>query len=137
MQPGFHLMEKRVLKEKDMSTYNSLSIIKFLKMVRSEEVEQFEDYTVYGFENLLSAVEEREKLAKYIHRLLREKSPFLVNTDAMFQFVIEWGRIEIWDNKPIVRLRDRTKVQLHDIFGLMESPEDDPNWFWHQLNVVS
>lgn len=137
MRPGFHVMEKRVLKERDIFTYNPLSIIKFLKMVKNEEIEQFEDYTVYGLEELLSCVKEKEHLTEYIHGLLREKSLFLVNTDAMFQFIIERGKIEIWSDKPIIRLIDRSKFQLHDIFGSMESPEDEPNWFWHQLNVVS
>ncbi|KXA90169.1 hypothetical protein AKJ57_04390 [candidate division MSBL1 archaeon SCGC-AAA259A05] len=137
MREGYHVMEREVLKERKISTHKPVSIIEFLKMVRNEEVEQFEDYTVYGLEDLLLGVEDGEEIIKYVHELLREKAPSLVNTGSMFQFIIERGDIEIWSNKPSIKLRDGNKFQLHNIFGLMESPEDDPNWFWHQLNVES
>ncbi|KXB04549.1 hypothetical protein AKJ49_01970 [candidate division MSBL1 archaeon SCGC-AAA382A03] len=137
MKEGYHVMEKKVIEERDISTHKSVSILNFLKMVRNEEIEQFEDYTVYGLEDILSAIENRNKLIEYIHELLREKAPFLVGTGAMFQFVVERGDIEIWSNKPSLKFKDGEKIQLHKIFGLLESPEDDPNWFWHQLNVES
>lgn len=137
MKNGFHILEKDVVDEKKLSTFRPISIIKFLKIIKNKEVEQFEDYTVYGLEDLFSNIEKKVDLEKYIRKLLVERSPFLVNKGCMFQFLIKRSNIEIWENKPIIKLIGGDNIQLHKIFGSMESPEDHPNWFWHQLNVES
>lgn len=137
MKNGFHVMEERVLDEEEISTFNTISVIRFLKLVQDRKVGQFEEYTVYGLEDLFANARDPESLAQYIHQLLRVKANFLVNSSSLFQFILKQAEVQIWQGNPIIKLRGNRKIYLHQIFGSMESPQDNPNWFWHQLNVES
>lgn len=133
-------MEKSVLKERDISEFpNKISIVKFLKIVRNKGVESFGQYSVYGLEDLLYYVGDREEMVNYIHNLLRERVDYLISRGSTFQFIIgRNGSVETWSNKPIIKLADKSQIKLRDLFNSQtESPEDDPNWYWYQFNIVS
>lgn len=138
MKYGFHVLETSVAEDRDLFlSEKRISIICFLQWVQSEKLERYEDYVILGLEDLLSGVEDRQVLASYINHLLKEKGNFFFNRQNIFFFLIERGEIEIWDDRPMLKLQGDRDINLQDIFGAIENYEDDPNWFWQQLNISS
>ncbi len=82
---------------------------------------------------------DKEEFLKYLKDLLTERSPYLTGAGNIFFFKIDDSKanIEIWNDKPIIKSKDGEKTSLYKIFGSMEMYEDNPNWFWQQLNIES
>mgnify|MGYP006284785349 CR=1 FL=1 len=138
MKYGFHVLEASVAEERDLFlSEKQISIIRFLKQVESESLEKYEDYVILGLEDLLSGIEDHQAVASYINHLLKEKGNYFFNKQNIFFFLIERGEIEIWDDRPMLKLRGDRDINLQEIFGAIENYEDDPNWFWQQLNISS
>jgi hypothetical protein len=138
MQYGFHVLEQSVVDEKGVYlSERKISIIHFLQMIEMKHLEKYEDYVILGLEDLLAEIESEEEVIAYLNGLLREHGNYFYNKQNIFFFVIERGDIEIWDDRPLLKLRGGREVNLQDIFGAIVSYEDDPNWFWQQLNISS
>lgn len=139
MKEGFHVLEESIAKEDEVPKLNRISFVKFLKLVKNKDLEKFSDYTVSGMETLVSNVEDKERFLKYVKDLLTERSPYLTGTGSIFQIKIDESKanIEIWDDMPVINHKEGEKTSLYKMFGSMEMYEDNPNWFWQQLNVES
>ena len=138
MKYGFHVLETSVAKDKELLlTERRISIVRFLQWVQSESLEKYEDYVILGLEDLLSGVEDQQAMASYLNDVLREKGNYFFSKQNIFFFLIERGEIEIWDDRPMLQLRGDREINLQEIFGAIESYEDEPNWFWQQLNISS
>lgn len=138
MNYGFHVLEKSVAEDKDLFlNEKKISIIRFLQCVESETLEKYEDYVILGLEDLFSNIENEQAMASYLNNLLREKGNYFYNKQNIFFFLIERGEIEIWGDRPKLKLRGEREINLQEIFGVIESYGDDPNWFWQQLNISS
>lgn len=139
MEIGYHVLEKKVLEKHDLNTYERISMVQFLKLVHERELSDYQDYTVIGLDQLFAGVDDPKDMSYFIYELLRNRASYLVNKQNLFQFVIkiEGASIQRWDGEPKVVFADDRQISLNSIFGTMEPPQDDPNWFYHQLNVQS
>jgi len=137
MNFGFHVLEEEVIEDRDLPEFDKISVLNFAKIVRNKELENYGEYRVTGLDVLLSRVEDPEVVCDYLHEILRDRANYLVNTYPTFQFPLKHGRIETWNDTPKIVTPEEDEVPLHLIFGSMSSPESDPKWFWHQLNVES
>jgi len=139
MKGGYHVVEEDLVEEMEVEGLEEISFVKFLKLVRDKEVEKFKDYTVTGLETLVCSVENKERFLKYVKDLLTERSPYMSSTTDVFLIKIDKSKanIEIWNDKPVINHKDGGRTSLYDMFGSMDSYEDNPNWFWQQLNIES
>ncbi len=139
MKGGYHVIEDDLIDEIDVKEPHKISFVEFMKLVRDKDVEKFEDYIVTGLETLVSNVEDKERFLKYVKELLTERSPYMSATTDVFLIKIDESKanIEIWNDKPVINHKDGGRTSLYDMFGRMEMYEDNPNWFWQQLNIES
>jgi len=137
MDTGFHVLEREVLEEHGLPTFQEISVVQFLKLIRNKKLINYEDYTVYGLDRLVSDIENQERLCNYFHNILRDHVNYLVNSENTFQFPLKSGKIKIGAGNPTIAVSKNEQIPMHKLFGAMTSPESDPNWFWHQLNVES
>ena len=139
MKEGYHVFEESVVDEEGIEEHEKISFIKFLKLLKNKNFKKFTDYTVIGLETLVPNMEDEKRFLKYVKVLLTERSPYMTGTGNVFNFKIDGSKanIEIWSDKPVLKYKDGGKTDLYEIFGSMEMYEDNPNWFWQQLNIES
>ena len=139
MKEGFHLIEKKEIEKKEMETFEKISIINLLRLLKKKELKQFHDYTVRGFVKLFAEIDDEITIQKFLREELAAKSSYLNSTLDVFQIIIDnkEGTIEIWGDKPIINIKGKGKISLYEIFGNMSIHDDNPNWFWQQLNLES
>lgn len=133
MKEGFHIIERKSIKENDLPIFKKISIIRWIQNTRNKNFEKYEDYTVIGFERVLSEAENQKEMAKYLRNLLVENANYLVSTGSTFQFLIE-GSIEMW-KRPVVKSKSGETINLASVFGSLD--RKGVNWFYQELNVQS
>lgn len=133
MEEGFHIIERKSTKENDLPIFEKISIIRWIQNTWNRDFEKFGDYTVVGFERVLSGVENQKEMAKYLRNMLVEKANYLVSTGATFQFLVD-GSIEMWE-RPVVKSKGGETINLAPVFGSLE--RKGVNWFYRELNVQS
>ena len=139
MKQGFNVIEKEETKEHGIYTGERISAIKMFQKIKKEELENNADFFINGFENLISNVADYEKFSDFLRDILSEKINYLNRQTNTFQIEIspENGEIENWNDKPCIKDNDGNRYSLFKIFRDMDIEEDNPNWYYSQLNINS
>lgn len=127
---GYHVVSKDAL-EGHEGFEDQMSVIKFLRLVRSEKRLPL-NITVGGLDKLLHSVDNSTAVCKYIHMILADGVNHLTRQQPVVRFVVD--EIEYWD-EPVIPHGD-DKIPLKQIFygGLIQ---EDADWYYTQLNITS
>jgi len=132
LEIGYHVMAANALD--DHGVYDEqLSIVEFLRRV-DQQAELPLDVTVTGLDDYLTAAENPQEIAEFIHRVLRDRVNFVLNQSPVVQFVVD--DVEYWDGPGPVLPIDGTNVRLGTIFG-GSFEQEGPGWYAGEFNVQS
>jgi hypothetical protein len=137
MDDGFNVIEDTDVEEHGLASPEDVSCIQFLRSVRRENMGQFEDYSVDGFDYLVLQVDKYDDVAEYMKELFRKHG--IDQTGNTYQFVVDTDQatVGVWQDKPAIVSKDNKKYSLFKVFKHMEMQEDNPNWYRSQLNIDS
>ena len=131
LEIGYHVMSSDAVERH--GTFEEMSIVEFLRRVDNHE-ELPLDITATGFDTYLTASEDPESAAKYVHTVLRDRVNFVLNQSPVVQFVVD--DVEHWDGTGPVIPVGETHVRLVDIFG-GSFEQEGPGWWSGEFNVQS
>lgn len=138
MKTGFNILKQSTFNNIDTDKFdNQLSIIEFVKKIRLKDLDKYGEYSVFGIENIFENAEDREELANYIYDILKNNSSYLSNQGVTFQIIVENADLHTSLGKPTIVHHSDELIDLTKIFGDLQQQDEDPNWFWQQLNVTS
>jgi hypothetical protein len=128
---GYHVIEEDAIDDHGGVFDEQMSIVEFLRRVdRMNEIPM--DVTVYGLDAYLRGAHDSERVAEYIHSLLRDRVNFLLNQQPVVQFVVD--EVQTWDG-PVIP-DDDERIELNPIFHGSLS-QQGVGWYSSNLNVQS
>lgn len=130
LEIGYHVMSAETA-ENHGTFDDELSIVEFLRLVEQRE-ELPLDVTVLGLDDYLSAADDPEEAAHFIHTVVRDRVNFILNQSPVVQFVVD--NVEHWDGG-VLPIRD-TEMRLVTIFG-GSLDQEGPGWYAGEFNVQS
>lgn len=127
---GYHIVAAEVLDEHGEFD-DELSIVEFLRLVRSDERLPM-NMTVHGLDDMLISADDPEAICGVIHDVLADGVNHLMREQPVIQFVVD--DLEYWD-EPVIPHRGN-RISLNNIFydGMTQEGAD---WFSTRLNVTS